>query len=117
MTEDKTITGNLYGVPVTATFKGNPYTPTTEQVRKKFPSKPECWVFDGDEWIPEFTKDGFDRWLAEVKAQAKAEALEKVANDLASMAGWNAQEAETILLAQKRIRALSQTFLDGENSE
>ena len=94
------------------------YPLTTDQVRAGFLEEPEYWFEDaGDEWAPGPTKKDFDRWLAEVKAQAKAQALEKVADDLASMAGWNAQEAETILLAQKRIRALSQTFLDGENSE
>ena len=67
MTEDKTITGNLYGVPVTATFKGNPYTPTTEQVRAGY-----AWR---DNVGSKTYETEFDRWLAEVKAQAWEEGI------------------------------------------
>lgn len=70
MTKDKTIKGNLYGVPVTATIKGNPdYTPTTEQVRTTYAQAP-YWDDFHEEQAAEF-----DRWLAEVKKQAVAEWL------------------------------------------
>lgn len=78
MTEDKTIKGNLYGVPVTATIKGKPdYTPTTEDIRAGWEY---ATAVIGDEGTAQF-----DRWLAEVKAEAWEEGCR-----------WGAVEFQTL---------------------
>lgn len=45
----------------------------------------------------------------------QAETLEEAAADLPSMAGWNAQEADTIHLAQKRLRARAQAIREARD--
>lgn len=70
MTEDKTVKGILHGVPVTVTIKGKPdYTPTTEDVRREYAIAREG-IESPDEVVAQF-----DRWLAEVKAQAIGDAI------------------------------------------
>lgn len=66
------------------------YTPTTDEIQAIMgPS-------DGR----------FDRWLAAHDAEVRADAIAEVAEKLPTLMGWHAAEMETILHAQKRIRAL-----------
>jgi len=53
------------------------YTPTTEEVRNFIPNDSSVWVFIAGEW-QHTTREGFDRWLAEVKAQAWEEGKNSV---------------------------------------
>ena len=52
------------------------YTPTTEDIRRYFPSEPSTWVWLDSEWRP-MDRELFDRWLAEHDREVKAEAWDE----------------------------------------
>lgn len=81
------------------------YTPTTDEVRRAY-GDARCVnpYEDHDSGCPEERE--FDRWLAAHDAEVRADAIAEVAEKLPTLMGWHAAEMETILHAQKRIRAL-----------
>lgn len=66
------------------------YTPKTEDVREAYPHGDVLPPFYDPDHEPELRARlaEFDRWLAQVKADAAAQALEEAAESAESMADW-----------------------------
>ena len=88
------------------------YTPTTEEVR-------DGWVEVQNAWWPgcpdnwdDLKAAEFDRWLAEVKAQA----VEKAANRESDWRSgyWHQAEAETVVKIRKGLLKHAQRIRQGE---
>ncbi|MGP5523972.1 hypothetical protein ACTXM3_11860 [Glutamicibacter arilaitensis] len=84
------------------------YTPSTKTVRRAYAQAGNSLIHE------EARADTFDRWLAKVRAEAKAEALEEAAADMQKRsqagnmiirdAGIMQNEASTLRIDAQRIR-------------
>lgn len=81
----------------------NDYVPTTEEIRLLMQSSNIAF---------EIPPEGFDRWLAEVKAQA----VEKAANRESDWRSgyWRPAEAETVVKIRKGLLKHAQRIRQGE---
>ena len=91
------------------------YTPKTEEVRDEYSVHCEGWCErcgESDDVSYMFHEAEFDRWLAEVKAQA----VEKAANRESDWRSgyWHQAEAETVVKIRKGLLKHAQRIRQGE---
>lgn len=98
--DDERLPRPVSAPPADNTKSADPYMPTDADVKFNYASAPAATS------PREVAADEFDRWLAAHDREVRDAALTEAAGRLPTLAGWNAAEAETIRLAQKRIRGL-----------
>lgn len=84
------------------------YVPTTDEVRKDY-------VDVHGPIAPDAARAEFDRWLAEVRANALEEAADAEA-DWTSRA-WRSEEAETVVKLRKGLRARAARIREDHNAD